>query len=175
MAYKFNPLSNQIDYTSDGGGGGSGAWSLISSQTIASPTTGINFNSLSTSYQEFYLVFNGVYTSSSDLLLVKVSTTNGSTFLNCSYQLNTSSSSVFNYNDYVLYTSNSSSNSKTGSAHITNNVSTSVWLIGSDTNLGSNGGVASGTLFTSDPINFIRLQAASGSNLTGGAVTLYGR
>jgi hypothetical protein len=173
MTFKYNPLTNQLDYTSVGGGG-VGSWNLIGTQTISSPLANVNFNNLSTTFQEFCLVFNSISTSASDLLLVKFSADNGTTFLNCSYQLNENSSSMFNYNDYILYTSNISSNQKSGSANVSN-TSSSVCLIGSDTNLGSNGGVASGILSTSNPIIFISLQAAGGSNLTGGAVILYGK
>lgn len=173
MTFKYNPITNQLDCISNGGGGG-GTWTAIGTHTITVPTTNVNFSSLSTTFQEFGFVFNDVSTSASDLLIARFSTDNGTTFLNCSYQLNANSSSVFSYNSYILYTSNASSNPKSGSIQI-NNIAKNVCIIGNDTNLGSNGGASLGTLFTVNPIIFISLQAAGGSNLTGGTVTLYGR
>jgi hypothetical protein len=193
MAFKYNPITNQLDYNtsyggSGGGGGGGGSsgeeeggsgggggfWNLMGTQIITTPKINVTFNSLSSTFQEFYLVFSGINTSASDLLLIQTSSDNGVTILNCSYQLNANSISMFNYNNYILYTSNSSLNSKTGSIHI-NNISNSVCLIGSDANLGSNGGTAVGTLFTTNRVNFINLKTAGGSNLTGGSVNLYGK
>lgn len=67
----------------DGASGNGGPWSLLSTTTADGTVGNYDYNNLS-SYSEIMVVFDGITKSASQTLLLRVSTDNGSTFLNSS-------------------------------------------------------------------------------------------
>lgn len=75
---------------SDFGGGGGGAWEVVSEGTITTPVEYIDVN-LPTGYREFILQIRSLAIDTEDALMFGLSPDGGSTFNNADYEVNVSS------------------------------------------------------------------------------------